>query len=86
MNFVSMKCFAMTSRGCPSRSYMASRKSGIMMIIMPIAARETFPSFLSRKKDGTPISAAAPKQMSCLLVRLNSILLLTRVRSRGTGI
>ena len=86
MNLVSMKCFAMTSSGCPSLSYMASRKSGIMMMIMPMAAREIFPSFLSRKKDGTPMSAAAPKQTSCRLVRLNSIFDLTRVRSRGTGI
>ncbi len=36
------------------------------------------------KKDGTPMMTAAPKHMSCLLVRLNSTLLFTRVRSRGT--
>ena len=63
---------------------MARKKSGSMTIIMPIAATETFPSFLSRKKDGTPMSAAAPKQMSCLFVRLKTSFDLTRVRSRGT--
>lgn len=84
-NFVSMKWSATTSSGCPSFSYMARKKSGSMTIIMPIAARDTFPSFLSRKKDGTPMSAAAPKQMSCLFVRLKTSFDLTRVRSREIG-
>ena len=35
-----------------------------MMMIMQMAAMETFPAFLSKKKDGTPMSAAAPKQSS----------------------
>jgi len=39
-----------------------------------------------KKKDGTPISAASPKQMSCLFVRFKNTLVLTRVRSLGTGI
>ena len=43
-------CFTMTSRGCPSLSYIARKKSGSMMTIMPNAARLTFPNFLSRKK------------------------------------
>ena len=45
-----------------------------------------FPSgFLSKKKSGTPTSAPLPKQISCLLVRLNATLVLTRVKSFGTG-
>jgi hypothetical protein len=40
----------------------------------------------SRKKDGTPMSAAREKQISCRLVRLNMILLFTFVRSLGTEI
>ena len=39
----------------------------------------------SRKKSGTPISAPPPKQTSCLLVKLNATLVLTFVRSLGTG-
>ena len=57
-----------------------------MITIMPIAAILVLPIFFKRKKDGTPTSAASEKQISCLLVRLNMILLLTFVRSRGTAI
>ena len=56
------------------------------MIIIPIAARLKLPVLLSRKKDGIPISAAAPKQMSCRLVRPKNTFVFTRVRSRGTEI
>jgi hypothetical protein len=59
---------------------------GIMMMIMLMAARLVLPMLLMKKKDGTPISAASPKQMSCLLVRLRNTFVLTRVRSLGTGI
>ena len=43
-------------------------------------------SLFIKKNDGTPMSAARPKQISCLLVRLRNTFVLTRVRSRGTGI
>ena len=76
----------MTSRGCPSRSYIAKRNMGIMMMIMLMAARLVLPMLLMKKKDGTPMSAASPKQMSCLFVRFKNTFVLTRVRSRGTGI
>ena len=39
-----------------------------------------------KKKDGTPMSAASPKQMSCLCVRFKKTLVLPRGRSLGTGI
>ena len=39
----------------------------------------------SKKKSGTPMSAPQPKQTSCLLVKLNATLVLTFVRSLGTG-
>ena len=39
----------------------------------------------SKKKSGTPMSAPPPKQTSCLLVKLNATLVLTFVRSLGTG-
>ena len=84
MNFVSMKCLAITSIGCPSFSYMARRKRGIMMRIMPREATLVFATVFRAKKDGRPMAAAAPKQRSCLFVRLNSIFDLTRERSRGT--
>jgi hypothetical protein len=59
---------------------------GIMMMIMLMAARLVLPMLLMKKKDGTPISAASPKQISCLFVRFKNTLVLTRVRSLGTGI
>src|SRR5699024_10023442 len=39
----------------------------------------------SKKYSGTPTRAAAPKQSSCRLVRLNASLDLTLVKSLGTG-
>jgi hypothetical protein len=44
------------------------------------------PTIFKRKNVGTPMIAAMEKQISCLLVRLNITLLLTFVKSRGTGI
>ena len=76
----------MTSKGCPSFSYIAKKNRGSMTIIMVIAARLTFPMLLTKKNNGTPMSAAAPKQISCRLVRLKNALVFTLVRSRGTGI
>lgn len=55
-------------------------------LIMHNAARLTLPEDLSKKKSGTPMSAAAPKQMSCRFVKLKNTLDFTLVRSRGTGI
>ena len=43
-------------------------------------------AFYIRKKTGTPNSAAPPKQMSCLFVRLKNTLDLTLDKSLGTGI
>ncbi len=86
MNFVSMKCFAITSSGCPSRSNMARKNSGSMRNIMLMAARLIFPvDRLIRKNVGTPISAAAPKHRSCRFVRLKMIFDLTLDKSLGTG-
>ena len=45
-------------------SYIAKKNSGIITIIMPIAAKVEFPIFFNRKKVGTPIAAAIQKQMS----------------------
>ena len=54
---------------------------------MLMAARLMLPvDRLIRKNTGTPMAAAAPKQSSCLFVRLKKIFDLTRERSRGTGI
>lgn len=49
-------------------------------------ARLMFPVLLIKKKDGTPMSAATEKQMSCLFVRLKKTFDFTRVRSLGTEI
>ena len=50
-----------------------------------IAEKSDEISFISIKKDGTPKSAAVPKQMICLLVRFKKTFVLTLDRSRGTG-
>ena len=55
-----------------------------MITIIPMTAVLTFTTVLSKKNDGTPMSAASPKQISCLFVRLNITLLFTFVRSLGT--
>lgn len=81
-----MKCFATTSKGCPSFSYIARKNNGSMSRIIPSAARLTFPAAFRRKKKGTPMSAAAPKQINCLFVRLNRTFDFTLVRSRGIEI
>ena len=60
-------------------------KKGSMTSIIHMAAT-LFPTGpRSKKKSGTPMSAPLPKQISCLLVRLNATLVLTFVRSLGTG-
>ena len=78
-----MTCPATTSRGCPCRSYMASRKNGSMTIIMQNAAALLLAVRLSKKKSGTPMSAAAPKHISCRLVSPNNTLDFTFVKSFG---
>lgn len=86
MNLVSMKCRAITSRGCPFRSYMARKNSGIIITIITMVAALTPMGFRSKKNVGMPNSTALPKQMSCRLVRLNRSLLLTLDKSLGTDI
>ena len=75
---------AITSSGCPSFSYMARRNRGsITTIIQNVAVLD--PTVLwSKKKSGTPISTAVPKQMSCRFVSPNMTLDFTFVRSFGT--
>lgn len=46
-------------------------------VVVPVLPR-------SKKKSGTPIRSAAPKQSSCRFVRLKSTLDFTRVKSLGT--
>lgn len=86
MNFACMKCFRTTSKGCPSFSYIAKKNIGSMTIIMPIAAKLIFPLLFSKKKNGTPMSAAPPKHINWRFVKLKNTFDLTLVKSRGTGI
>ncbi len=51
-------------------------------IIMSAAALVGMLPF-TRKNSGTPMSAPLPKQINCLLVRLNITFVFTRVRSLG---
>ena len=85
MNFVSIICFKITSKGCPFFSYMASRKNGSITIIMQRVAVEFPADSLSKKKSGTPKSTAGVKQISCLFVRPKNTFVLILERSFGTG-
>ena len=63
---------------------MAKKKNGSIRITIRQAATVVPTKFFVRKYVGIPISAASPKQISCLLVRLNMTLFFTFVRSLGT--
>ena len=78
-----MICAATTSSGCPCRSYIASRNRGSMTTIMQTVAVLELTAVLSKKKSGTPMSAAAPKHINCRLVRPNMTLDFTFVKSFG---
>lgn len=54
-----------------------------MTTIMQTVALLELTVLRSRKKSGTPMSAAVPKHTSCRLVSPNSTLLFTFVRSFG---
>ena len=84
-NLDTMKCFNTISAGYPFFSYNARKNIGSMMITIAMTATVTDVCAFKRKKDGTPRSAATPKQMICRFVRFKKILVLTRERSRGTG-
>ena len=79
-----MKWRRTTSNGCPFRSYIARKKNGSMIMIIPMAASVMFPVFFRRKKSGSPTRIAAPKQRIWRLVRFKNNLLFTLVRSLGT--
>ena len=55
-----------------------------MRIIITMTAAVLPIILLVRKYVGTPITAAAPKHISCLFVRLKMTLLFTFVKSFGT--
>ena len=57
-----------------------------MTNIIPSDAILRFPVLLSKKKDGTPISAATKKHINCLFVMLNMTFDFTLVKSLGTEI
>lgn len=84
MNFVSIICFKITSKGCPFFSYMASRKNGSITIIMHRVAVEFPAGSLSKKKIGTHKSTAGVKQTSCLFVSPKNTFVLILERSFGT--
>ena len=58
---------------------------GIMTSIIHMAAILFPAGSRSKKNSGTPTNAPAVKQTSCLRVRLNMTLVLTLVKSLGTG-
>ena len=73
------------SIGWPFFSYIARRKKGSMTRIMLREAELLPRGFCRKKNSGTPISAPHPKQINCLLVRLNITFVFTLVKSFGTG-
>lgn len=77
--------FSIFSAGCPSRSYMAKKKKGIISPIIMSTAAELPIAPLVRKYTGKPTTPAMEKQISCRFVRLNATFVLTFVKSFGTG-
>lgn len=73
------------SAGCPSRSYMARKKKGIINPIIKRTDAELPMALRVRKYTGRPTSAARLKHMSWRFVRLKASLVLTFVKSLGTG-
>ena len=73
------------SRGWPCFSYIASMKKGSMTSIMHMAATLLPAGPRSKKKSGTPLSAPQSKHTICPFVKLNATLVLTFVKSLGTG-
>ena len=73
------------SRGWPCFSYIASMKKGSMTSIMHMAATLLPAGPRSKKEKRHADERPQPKQTSCLLVKLNATLVLTFVRSLGTG-
>ena len=79
-----MKCFSTISAEYPSFSYNARKNIGSMIISIAITATGAEIACLIIKKDGTPRSAAAPKQTICRFVKFRKTFVFTRDRSRGT--
>ena len=73
------------SAGCPSFSYMAKKKKGIIRPIIRSTAAELPMAPRVRKYTGSPTSAARLKQISWRFVRPAATLVLTVVKSLGTG-
>ena len=77
--------FRIFSAGWPSRSYIAIKKKGIISPIIK-STEAVFPIAVRvRKYTGRPTAPAMLKKISCLLVRLKATLVLTFVKSFGTG-
>ncbi len=79
-----IRCFSNISAGYPSFSYSAMKNIGSMMSTMAMAATVVDTADLIIKKDGTPKSAAVPKQMICRFVKFKNTFVRTFERSRGT--
>lgn len=64
---------------------MAKKKKGIISPIIMSAAAELPIVPLEKKYTGTPTTPAMEKHISCRLVKLKATLVLTFVKSLGTG-
>lgn len=80
------KFFSSISAGIPSFWYIPKRNKGSIRKIMSNRVAELPSAPFVRKYAGTPISAAIPKQVSCLRVSPNKSLLWILVRSFGACI
>jgi hypothetical protein len=72
------------SKGKPSRSYMAKKKQGSMRTIIKSIAIMFPMAERVKRYVGMPITAAIPKQINCLFVRLKAIFDFILLRSLGT--
>lgn len=73
------------SKGSPSFSYMAIKKKGSITVTIRMAAILDPTPFRVRKYNGTPTTAAMLKKISWRFVKFSATLVLTCVRSFGTG-
>ena len=83
VNLTAMTLRRYFSNGCPFFSYMANRNHGTITRIIKNAAALIGMYSRSRKKSGSPMTAAEPKHTICRLVRPSANLVFTRVRSFG---
>lgn len=79
-----MTFFRITSIGCSFFSYIAKKKNGNAVATSSIIAFDVPICGFVKRNTGNDTAAAAPKLISCRLVRFSATFVLTLVKSFGT--